>query len=277
MSKILDALGAPAPPTSIRELNSRRFSSHLREAKRFLCGQGPLRLPQCITHCRPWTPPLSELEPSASATRAWIENRQSARDLVLRGSLHLRAVAAVFLSLARACSVTSAAAVEPISATFAVVAFDNPQPSDMLFSRSWPNLIQENNRDSTALFPGLNPPPGHNAALSLAVARLAIPGGEAVLSIYTGPLPRCQGAGSLRGTGAVALPCPARLTIRRGSSFRTIDLGFVCRVAPVTSSSRTLATFDAEANVIRLSAEVGGRPVETAGDNVPCGRAISLN
>ena len=277
MSRIFDALGASASPEPNRELNGRRISSRLRGVKRLLCGKGALRLPQCITNCRLWTPPLAKLEPSRSATRAWIENRQTALVFVLHASLNLCAVAAGFLALALACNVTSAAAAETISAAFAVVAFDNPQPSDDLFARSWPGLIEANNRDSAKLFPGLKPPPGHNAALSLAVARLAIPGGEAVLSIYTGPLPRCQGAGSLRGTGAVALPCPARLTIRRERSFRTVDIGFVCRVAPVTSSSRTLATFDADANVIRLSAEVDGRPVETAGDNVPCGRAIPLN
>ena len=220
---------------------------------------------------------MNELEPSRSAKGARIVIRQNVRALVLHGPVHLRAVAAVFLSLALASSVPSAVGAEPISATFVVVAFDNPQPSDEIFARSWPGLIEENNRDSAKLFPGLNPPPGHNAALSLAVARFAIPGGEAVLSIYTGPLPRCQGAGSLRGTGAVALPCPARLTIRRGDAFRTVDLGFVCRVAPVTALSRTLATFDGDADVIRLSAQVGGRPVETAGDNVRCRRAIPLN
>ena len=193
------------------------------------------------------------------------------------GPLRFRAVAAVAFLLALTCGVPLSAAAEPIGATFVVVAFDDPQPTDELFAQSWPRLIEENNRDSAALFPGLKPLPGHNAALSLAVVSFAIPGGEAVLSIYTGPLPRCQGAGTLKGTGPVALPCPARLTIRRGGAFRTVDLGFVCRVAPVTALSRTLATFDADANVIRLSAQVGGRPVQTAGDNVSCTRAIPLN
>ena len=112
--------------------------------------------------------------------------------------------------------------------------------------------------------------------ISLAVANVPIPAGEAIISISTGPVPHCQGVGEIHNTDPLAIPCPARMTSRHGDAHDTIDLGWVCRVAPVTHSSGAAAFFDAKAKAIHLTALVAGRIVLTAGDGVPCERVVLL-
>jgi len=161
--------------------------------------------------------------------------------------------------------------------TFRIEQFEDPQMSDILFAQSWPRLIEENNRESARFFPTLKPLPGHNSALSLSVAKVPIPSGEAIISIYTGPFPHCQGVGEAHNSEAIAIPCPARMTILRGNTVKTIDLGMVCRVGPVTSSSRATAVYDPKMNAIRLSATVEGKRVDVAGENTSCERTIPLS
>ena len=160
---------------------------------------------------------------------------------------------------------------------FRIEQFEDPQPTDILFSESWPRLIDENNRESTKFFPSLKLKPGHNAALSLTIAKVAIPAGEAIISIYTGPFPHCQGIGEIHNLDPVAIACPARMTVRRGDEYQTVDLGWVCRVGPVTSSSGAAAVYDENSNAIHLSAMVAGKLVEVADDGVPCDRIIPLS
>ena len=166
---------------------------------------------------------------------------------------------------------------QPAPIAFRIEQIEDPRPSDLLFAQSWPDLIEENNRESARLFPSLKPAPGHNSALSLTVARVPIPAGEAVISIYTGPFPHCQGVGEIHNSDPLAIACPGRLTIVKYGAARTINLGMVCRVGPVTNSSRALAFYDPQANAIRLSAMVNGRLVDFAGDGVACGRVIPLS
>lgn len=192
----------------------------------------------------------------------------------LRARWVLPVAALVSVPAVQAASHSYAQTTSPV--IFRIEQFEDPQPTDILFSKSWPRLIDENNRESTKFFPSLKPKPGHNAALSLTIAKVPISSGEVTISIYTGPFPHCQGVGETHNMEPGAIPCPARMTVRRGDEYQTVDLGWVCRVGPVTSSSGAAAFYDEKSNAIHLSAMVAGKLVNVAGDGVPCDRVIPL-
>jgi len=156
--------------------------------------------------------------------------------------------------------------------------YENPQPSDPIFAHTWPRLIEEHNRAEVEGFLHMRPTQGKNFDLYLDAAKLRVPGGEAAVSIYSGPFAGCRGMAAGRADPH-AIICPAHLTVYRDGSYKTVDIGTACRVGTdrqptQTTSART--AYDAASNSIHLYAVIDGKRVERTSTDESCDRIIPL-
>ena len=170
---------------------------------RGLLRQSQNRLPQadppifCL-RSGPLTPPQTRCRFSASA--------YPAKEIVTS--------AAIIFAVAFLVSPLPATAIEA-SAPLVSHLYENPQASDPLFSKIWPGLLDNNDRQNLSVLK-IKTEPGKHSELIMQTASLTIPGGQLIVSMYSGPFAGCLGIGEHHDDVVRAVPCPARITVIRG-------------------------------------------------------------
>ena len=154
--------------------------------------------------------------------------------------------------------------------------YENPQASDPLFSKIWPGLLDNNDRQNLSVL-NIKTEPGKHSELIMQTASLTIPAGQLIVSMYSGPFAGCLGIGEHHDDVIRAVPCPARITVIRGGVYATIEAGMICRVAKATSATSTRVSYDAKLNRVLVSTFIAGKRVtETDGDTT-CDRVVQLS
>jgi hypothetical protein len=231
---------------------------------RGLLRQSQYRLPQAdppiFFRC---SAPLTPLQ----ARRSFSASAYAAKEIVMSAAI---AVAIAFLV-----SPLPATAIEG-SAPLVSHLYENPQASDPLFSKIWPGLLDNNDRQNLSVLK-IKTEPGKHSELIMQTASLTIPGGQLIVSMYSGPFAGCLGIGEHHDDAIRAVPCPARITVIRGGVYTTIEAGMICRVAKSTSATNTRVSYDAKLNRVLVSTFIAGKRVtETDGDTT-CDRGIQLS
>ncbi|SDR63434.1 hypothetical protein SAMN05519103_08609 [Rhizobiales bacterium GAS113] len=160
--------------------------------------------------------------------------------------------------------------------------YENPQPSDPIFAQTWPDLIEQNNKEHLEGSFYTTPTPSKNSDILLETATLPIPGGQAIISISPsiGLRSFCLGIGEHHDDLARAEPCRARLTVLRNGVVKTTEIGMVCGIyaqSPPTSATSARAAFDAKTNSIHLYVVIDGKHVERSDGDDPCDHVIPLS
>jgi hypothetical protein len=198
---------------------------------------------------------------------------------------------------ALACMVTFIASLGAVQAKDASMPFlghlyESPNRTEPIFVQTWPALIDDNNKATLEDLPATKLSFGKNAGISLFTARLPIPGGQAIISIAprVGLHPLCDGlAVGPHDNYPHNMNCPARLTISRKGTYKTIDIGQVCTLyseEPITEATSARAVYEPKTNSIRLYVMINGKHVERAdgGDGAdpmrtgagPCDHLIAI-
>lgn len=192
----------------------------------------------------------------------------------------LQSIALVALPILLLGGSSNAFAKQDHSVAFITHEYDNPQPTDPMFSKIWPGLIAKANKEAIA--EGLPPPPGTNDGFFIDVATLPILGGKALVTIpYGAYVSKCQGDAMPQHQNEVgrALNCSARLTTIRNGIYRTKNIGLACHVAtdtPPTESTSARAAYDAKTNTVHLYAMIAGKRVIKAINIKTCEHIIPL-
>ncbi|MGO9431202.1 hypothetical protein [Rhodoblastus sp.] len=249
------------------------FSSYLSRKSRFmriiapargLLRQSQTRFPGADSpvfsgRSAPLTPPL--------ARRSFPASAYAAKEIVMS--------AAIAFALAFLVSPLPGTATEA-SAPLVSHLYQNPQASDPLFSKIWPGLLDNNDRQNLSAL-NIKTEPGKHSELIMQTAALTIPAGQLIVSMYSGPFAGCLGIGEHHDDAIRAVPCPARITVIRGGVYTTTEAGMICRVAKATSATSTRISYDAKLNRVLVSTFIAGKRVTQTDGDTPCDRVIQLS